>query len=76
MACDQLSREEQAKLEWLARQEVPTHGAYARGMAAAGYPVAPRDAQAQGSAQVSAQGSATPEEVAKAEPKPNSFPRS
>ena len=73
MACDQLSREEQAKLAWLARQEVPTHGAYARGMAAAGYPVARRDAQA--SAQVSAQGSATPEEVAKAEPNPNPFPR-
>ena len=71
MACDQLSREEQAKLEWLARQDVPTHGAYARGMAAAGYPVAPRDAQAQ----VSAEGSATPEEVAKAEPDPNLFPR-
>ena len=71
MACDQLSREEQAKLEWLARQDVPTHGAYARGMAAAGYPVAPRDAQAQASAQVSA----TPEEVAKAEPNPNPFPQ-
>ena len=65
MACDQLSREEEAKLAWLARQEVPTHGAYARGMAAAGYPVAPRDAQAQASAQ----------EVAKAEPNPNPSPR-
>ena len=69
MACDQLSREEQAKLAWLARQEVPTHGAYARGMAAAGYPVARRDAQA------SAQVSATPEEVATAEPNPNPFPQ-
>ena len=81
VACDQLSREEQAKLEWLARQEVPAWGAYARGMAAAGYPVAeaPRDAQAEVSAEVSAEATAkrspTPEEVAKAESNPNPFPR-